>query len=95
MTAAPQPDLFQQEARAPGGALEVCCQCEMCRPDDPGPTYTKAFRHECEVRYVVGLPSNERRTEYLNEVHKARGFVDYQRLRSASWNLMQRVGAEP
>lgn len=92
MTAAPQPDLFQQEARALGGALAVVCLCEMCRPDDPGRTYTEAFRHECEVRYVVGLPSNERRAEYLEKVFEKRGRKAYKRLRKETWNLIQVIG---
>lgn len=95
MTTGAQAELLvQQEARAPGGMPASDCRCEMCRPDDPAPTYTEAFRHECEARYVAALPSNERRAEFLGEVHKARGDIEYHRLRSAAWNCMhQAVGS--
>jgi hypothetical protein len=73
--------------------LESSCRCEMCRPDDPAPTYTEAFRHECEARYVAALPSNDRRSEFLAEVLKARGDIEYYRLRSAAWNQMHKAGA--
>ena len=93
MNTGAQAELFvQQEARAPGGVLASDCRCEMCRPDDPAPTYTEAFRHECEARYVAALPSNERRAEFLGEVHKARGDIEYYRLRSAAWNCMHQAG---
>ena len=95
MNTGAQAELFvQQEARAPGGVQASVCRCEMCRPDDPAPTYTEAFRHECEARHVAALPSNERRAEFLGEVHKARGDIEYYRLRSAAWNCMhQAVGS--
>ena len=64
----------------------------MCRPGEPAPTYTEDFRHECEARYVAALPSNDRRAEYLDKVHDARGDVEYFRLRSAAWREIQRAG---
>ena len=68
----------------------------MCRPDDPAPTYTEAFRHECEAHYLAALPSNEHRREYLEGpkgVLERRGVVEYYRLRSSTWACMQKAGA--
>jgi ribosome modulation factor len=38
-----------------------------------GPTWTEAWRHECEVRYVCSFPNSLRRHEYLDGVRKQRG----------------------
>jgi hypothetical protein len=70
----------------------------MCRPDDPAPTYTEAFRQECEARYLAALPTNEHRREYLDGpkgVLERRGLVEYYRLRATTWAYMQKAGAEP
>lgn len=46
----------------------------MSMPDDArGFTYSEQWRHECEVRYVMRLPTRERRAAYLEHVRKHRG----------------------
>jgi hypothetical protein len=55
----------------------TACACESCRPDDPAPTYTERFRHECEVRYISLLDDPR---EYLAGVVKTRGVTAQQRL---------------
>lgn len=63
------------------------CRCEACT-DDTGLTFTRKFRHECEVREVVGMDSNEARREYLALVEKRRGLNAATRLREDAWKLM-------
>lgn len=48
------------------------CQCESCRPKDPGKTWTKAWLMECEARAVLAMPFGKRGT-YLKEVKTIRG----------------------
>ncbi len=90
----PQDDLAAGVAppRARQAGNPHACRCEMCCPENPGRTYTEAYRHLCEVRYLAGLPSNERRREYLEGpkgVLERRGVTAYYRLRSDTWNFMR------
>lgn len=71
----------------------TACRCESCAPGDPAPTYTEAHRHACEVRFVISLPSNERRKAYLEAVADFRGHEAYQRLRRDAWNALQALSA--
>ena len=48
---------------------------------DRGHTYTEAYRHECEVRFVVGMPGPEQRRTYLAGVEAKRGKPAADRLR--------------
>jgi hypothetical protein len=50
---------------------------------------SEKFRHECEVRYVIALPSNERRREYLAGVEKQRKKPAAERLRNDAWKIMK------
>lgn len=47
------------------------------------------WRHECEVRYVANLGSNEARAAYLALVSGARGQAAAKRLRVDAWALMK------
>lgn len=69
------------------GSIDAC-RCESCT-DDPAPTYTERYRHECEVQEVASMPSNEARREYLALVEKKRGINAATRLREAAWTVMQ------
>lgn len=46
-----------------------------------GHTYTEAWRHECEVRYVVKMDGPESRRAFLDGVEKKRGKAAADRLR--------------
>ena len=51
------------------------CGCESCAAQaaiPPVPTFTRAFRRDCEARMVLGLPFDRRR-DYLAEVERKRG----------------------
>ncbi len=41
--------------------------------DQRGFTYTEQHRHDCEVRYVMKMPSRALRAEYLDSLVKWRG----------------------
>jgi hypothetical protein len=64
------------------------CRCEQCLPDDPGSTYTDAYRHEKECKYLADMPSNEMRRDYLEVITKKRGEKVASRLRTDAWKLM-------
>lgn len=69
------------------------CRCEQCRPQDPDPLYSRAHLLNCEANYVAKLPSDARRTGYLNGVRTVRGDAEYRRLRTAAWNAMNEAEA--
>ncbi len=46
-------------------------------------------RHECEVRYVAGLASNDARASYLFGVRAKRGEEAAARLRLAAWEILK------
>lgn len=53
-----------------------------------GVTYSERWRHECEVRHVVSLPTREERAAYLDALPKHRAAAAVQRLREdvrAAW----------
>lgn len=55
---------------------------------DRGHTYTEAFRHECEVRFVVNMPGPQERRDFMDGVEKKRGKPAADRLRDgvrAAW----------
>lgn len=92
MSAAAQADLFGGVApndRSGQSDMAHACRCEICRPKDPARTYTETFRHECEVRYIVSMTSNEQRAAYLEGVFEKRGRKAYRRLRKDAWNVIQ------
>jgi hypothetical protein len=56
--------------------------------DPRGWTYSEQYRHQCEVRYVLAMPTPERRRAYLDGVQAARGKAAADRLRAdvrAAW----------
>lgn len=60
-------------------------------------TYSEAWRHECEARWVANLPDLERRRNYLDGVAKRRGQAAGDRLRiqvAEVWRA-RRAQAEP
>lgn len=50
--------------------------------DPRGYTYTEAWRHECEVRYVLKMATRQQRAEYLDAIERRRGKACADRLRS-------------
>ena len=48
------------------------CLCESCCAT-PEPTYTEAYRFECEVKFVMAFPKPSWRRRYLDLALKARG----------------------
>jgi len=65
----------------------TACLCPSCT-DRPAPSYTDAFRHQCEVAFVVGLPGRAERVEYFSLVRERRGAAAAKRLREeaiAAW----------
>lgn len=68
----------------------MSCLCPSCRPQDPAPTYTEAYRHECEVRYVVSLGTQEDRRKYLAGVAKRRGLEAMSTLRNDAIRLWEK-----
>jgi hypothetical protein len=57
--------------------------------DHRGFTYSDEHRHQCEVRFVLAMPSRAQRADYLDErLDKKRGAAAAQRLRDdvrAGW----------
>ena len=47
------------------------CLCPACC-ESPAPTYTEAWRRQCEARYVLRMEKNQRRAYYAG-VGKFRG----------------------
>jgi hypothetical protein len=68
--------------------LMRCC-CEQCLPDNPGRTYTDAYRHLKECEYLADMPSNEMRQGYLEVITKKRGAAVASRLRTDVWKLIK------
>jgi hypothetical protein len=48
------------------------------------------WRHECEIRYIVSLPSKEARQKYLRGVEERRGKTAAQRIIADLWALHRR-----
>lgn len=57
----------------------------------PQSTATEAWCHECEVRMIAAMESDERRRLYLDGVHQKRGKAAWQRLRYDVWKALRRV----
>lgn len=64
------------------------CLCEQCAVLSD-PKWTQAYRHSCEVDYVVGLSSDEERRSFLASVHDKRGGAAAKRLRASAWALLK------
>lgn len=52
-------------------------------------TYSEAWRHECEVRYVANKPNNPARAEYLLHVEQKRGKPAADKLRVDTWDRIR------
>jgi len=63
--------------------MSHACRCPSCCPDNPGQTYTPAFRAKCEARAVCRMPAIEARRQYLSLVEKYRGKASADTLRRA------------
>ena len=59
------------ESAARDAVTRLKCRCPLC-DSDPLPTYLPTWRAECEARWVLALPF-EQRAAYLADVKKARG----------------------
>lgn len=70
----------------------MTCMCPQCTPN-PAPTYTEAWRMECEARYIAQLTTDEERRVYLNLVRTARGDISAEALRTLAWKEMKRRSA--
>ncbi len=55
--------------------------CRPCRPDDPWPTYTEAYRRTCLARFVAELPTREERRALINGLSKRHGQPSAERLK--------------
>ena len=58
------------------------------------PNNTEEFRHECEVAYILRLPSKRERAGYLGNVRKHRGDVAADKLERAvyyAWQLQKQT----
>lgn len=60
---------------------EMICACEICRPQDPASTYTRAYLLECEARFVLAMPLAARRA-YLGEIERRGGAGRRERLQA-------------
>ena len=54
-----------------------------------GYTYSDRFRHECEARYLAGIPFLEGRRAYLQAVEKNRGGAAAERLRRSAREIFE------
>jgi hypothetical protein len=59
------------------------CRCERCCPDDPAPTYTRAFLIERLARDVAALPTLEERRAWLDRWYHRHGADSTRRLKDA------------
>lgn len=60
----------------------MTCLCELCRSENPAPTWTEAHRLACEVRSILSMPLEDRR-RFLRIVERERGQEATQRLKNA------------
>ena len=52
-------------------------------------TYSEEWRHECEINFVLAMPSRERRAAYLDLIEKHRGEAAADRMKQEllrAWN---------
>ena len=59
------------------------CRCERCCPNDPGPTYTRAYLIACLAREIAALPSLTQRRARVEGWEKHNGPAQSERLRDA------------
>ncbi|MCK7461169.1 MAG: hypothetical protein MZU84_03430 [Sphingobacterium sp.] len=62
------------------------CGCERCRPENPDPAYTSAYRMECLARSVLGKPLNDRRA-FLELFEKNNGQAMAMTLKEEIWRV--------
>ena len=56
------------------------------------PNNSEEFRHECEVAYIIRLPSKKERIGYITNVRKHRGIEAAEKLEGAvyrAWKLQK------
>lgn len=59
---------------------------------DDEPDNSEQFRHECEVNYIIRLPSKQERLAYVANVRKHRGEFSANKLEGAvyyEWKLQK------
>lgn len=62
------------------------CGCERCKPGNPDPTYTAAYRLECLARSVLSRALDERRT-FLELFEKNNGQAMAMKLKEEIWRV--------
>ena len=50
-------------------------------------SYSEAFRHECEARWILKLPSLDERRAWLQSLEKRRGKEHVEQLKTTMRNL--------
>jgi hypothetical protein len=56
------------------------------------PNNSEQYRHECEVKYIIRLPSKQERAGYIARVRKHRGDVSADKLEGdvyRAWKLQK------
>jgi len=69
------------------------CRCERCCPADLAPTYTEAYRLECQARSVAALPSLEARRASLDRWYQRHGKDSTERLKDAIERVWKEMAA--
>lgn len=70
----------------------MTCYCEQCS-ENPKPTYSEEYRHECEVRHVAKQKVPWIR-EHLGKVKEKRCEAEYHRLRHAVLIEREKIKSE-
>lgn len=53
-------------------------------------SYSEAWRHECEARWILKLPSLQERRDWLASLEKRRGQAEVERLKATMQQLWGR-----
>jgi len=69
------------------------CGCERCRPADPWPTYTAAYRLECMARTTIALPTLQDRRAHVAEIERQQGKAVADKLRAEVLRLWKKEKA--
>jgi hypothetical protein len=62
----------------------------------PRDTYSEAWRHECEINFVLRMPTRERSAAYLALVERHRGKAAADRMEeelTRAWNERKTAGS--
>lgn len=80
--------------------MTQCLGCSRCETGpvvtlDDGRTvcnYCEDFRHECEARYVMRMPTRRHRVEYIQQVSAHRGAESARALQATVYAMWDRSG---